>query len=252
VGCITSDYYILCSFKKKEKTVASKTQTEKSPWQTLRSIEIADEHIETKGKFRYVSWAWAWHYIKNLYPDATYEKHLFGTDQHMLPYMRDDAGHTYVMVTVTIAGLNKTEVYPVTNHNNKSIQNPDSYDVNTALQRCLTKAIAMHGLGHYIYAGEDLPPDLDKPQSAEQTKAEETGKPVEVKSPIPAVKDPIVKDLDAWFTTVLTDLAACRDESDRKRLVASIATMKKELPEEMAAAVKEVLDKRKDELKPAA
>ena len=224
--------------------MASKTQ---SPWQTLSSIEIEPKHIEKKGKFRYVSWAWAWEYVKNLYPDSTYKKHLFGTDQHVLPYMHDDAGNAYVMVTVTIAGLDATEVYPVTNHQNKSIQNPDSFEVNTALQRCLTKAIAMHGLGHYIYAGEDLPPDLDKAQS----KSQQTGKPVEVEASAGPVREPIEKDWDAWFNDLLADLAACRDEAERQRIVTSIAPFKKQLPEKMAAAVKEVLDKRKEELKPA-
>jgi len=232
--------------------VASETQIEKSPWQTLSPIEIADEYIEQKGKFRYVSWAWAWRYIKNLYPGATYKKHLFGTPERTLPYMHDEAGFAYVMVTVTLAGLDKTEVYPVTNHQNKSIKNPDSFDVNTALQRCLTKAIAMHGLGHYIYAGEDLPPDLDKPQSAEQTKAEKTGKPVEVKTDPGPVKEPIEKDWNAWFNKVSSDLAACRDEADRLVVVESIAPLKEGLPEEMKAAVKQVLDQRKEELKTAA
>jgi len=232
--------------------VASETQIEKSPWQTLSSIEIAPKHIGKKGKFRYVSWAWAWEYVKNLYPDATYKKHIFETSGRTLPYMQDDAGYAYVMVTVTIADLDKTEVYAVTDHFNKSVKNPDSFTVNTSLQRCLTKALAMHGLGHYIYAGEDLPPDLDKPQSAEQTKAEKTGKPVEVKTAPGPVKEPIEKDWNAWFNKVSSDLAACRDEADRLVVVESIAPLKEGLPEEMKAAVKQVLDQRKEELKPAA
>jgi len=131
-----------------------------SVWENLTKVNV-NEHVRKKGNFSYLSWPWAWAHIKEKYPHATYEKHWhLQPDGHSkLPYAVDASGFAYVQVTVTIEGLAKTETYPVTNHSNQSIKNPDSFAVNTALQRCMVKAIGLHGLGHYIYAGEDLPAD---------------------------------------------------------------------------------------------
>ena len=76
--------------------------------------------------------------------------------------MRDTKGHTYVAVTVTIEGIAHTEIHYVMGNKNESVQHPDGAQVNKALQRCLVKAIAFHGLGLNVYAGEDLPMDLDE------------------------------------------------------------------------------------------
>jgi len=125
----------------------------------LNAIDCT-EHVEKKGKFTYLSWAWAWQTLKEHCPDATFEKHIFYNSdaQRQTPFMLDGAGYAYVMVTVTVDGLEATEIMPVLNHQNKPITNPNSFDVNTALQRTLVKAIAFHGLGLYIYAGEDVNP----------------------------------------------------------------------------------------------
>ena len=123
----------------------------------LAAIDCRD-HIEKKGKFSYLSWAWAWDTLKRECPEARFQKHTFtsldATDQ---PYMSDASGYAYVKVTVFTNEDTQTEVFPVLNHQNKPIQSPNAFDVNTALQRCLVKAIAMLGLGLYIYAGEDVP-----------------------------------------------------------------------------------------------
>ena len=76
--------------------------------------------------------------------------------------MRDTKGHTYVAVSVTIEEQTHTEIHYVMDHKNQSVQHPDGAQVNKALQRCLVKAIAFHGLGLNVYAGEDLPMDLDE------------------------------------------------------------------------------------------
>ena len=126
-------------------------------YEILKAIDCS-AHVEKKGKFNYLSWAWAWDTLKTHCPEATFEKHLFDNfELSKQPYMRDAEGYAYVMVTVTVEGQSSTEIMPVLNHSNKPIQNPNSFDVNTALQRCLVKAIAFTGLGLYIYAGEDLP-----------------------------------------------------------------------------------------------
>tara|TARA_R100001594_G_scaffold148541_2_gene203986 strand:- start:1218 stop:1916 length:699 start_codon:yes stop_codon:yes gene_type:complete len=123
-----------------------------STWEKLSAIDVGN-HVEKKGNLTYLSWAWAWGALKNACPDATFEKHFFDG----LPYLLDSQGFAYVKVSVTVEEQTITEVYPITDYKNAPIKNPNSFDVNTALQRCLTKAIAYHGLGHNIYAGEDLP-----------------------------------------------------------------------------------------------
>jgi len=127
-----------------------------SRFERLASIDCRD-HIEKKGKFSYLSWAWAWDTLKRECPEATFTKHTFNAEGNTTPYMTDHSGFAYVMVSVHVEDETQTEVFPVLNHSNKPIQNPNSFDVNTALQRALVKAIAMLGLGLYIYAGEDVP-----------------------------------------------------------------------------------------------
>jgi hypothetical protein len=132
-----------------------------SPWSTLSKFDVSAQ-VEQKNKFDYLSWAWAWAYVKEKYPNANFEKHIFRDNQdNPLPFMRDTKGHTYVAVTVTIEGLSHTEIMPVLDFKNKSVPHPDGFEVNKAHQRCLVKAIAFHGLGLNLYAGEDLPLDLD-------------------------------------------------------------------------------------------
>lgn len=134
----------------------------KSVWETLSAINV-NEHTEKKNGLTYLSWAWAWGVLKNHYPSAQFQKHI---SESGLPFFRDENGYTYVAVSVTVEDQTHTEVMPVINYNNKAVQNPDSFQVNTALQRCLAKAISYHGLGHYIYAGEDLPQDEEPAQPA--------------------------------------------------------------------------------------
>ena len=124
----------------------------------LASIDCRD-HIKKKGKFSYLSWAWAWDTLKRECPEATFTKHTFPykDGQGYVPYMIDEEGFAYVQVSVHVEGETQTEVFPVLNHSNNPIRSPGSFDVNTALQRALVKAIAMLGLGLYIYAGEDIP-----------------------------------------------------------------------------------------------
>jgi hypothetical protein len=150
---------------------------EQSLFERLSAIDCSN-HIEKKGKFSYLSWAWAWDTLKRNCPEARFQKHTFThvtkADtpsevfvQRELPYMKDAQGFAYVKVTVFTNNDTQTEVFPVLNHSNKPVQNPNAFDVNTALQRCLVKAIAMLGLGLYIYAGEDLPEGAESLAGAE-------------------------------------------------------------------------------------
>ena len=135
-------------------------------WNTLSAIDCS-KHVEKKNGFTSLSWAWAWSILKQHYPTAQYTKHLFQVNGNQLPYMLDADGNAYVTVTVKILdgdnpnGLSAiesaTEIMPVLNHANRPIKNPNSFEVNASLQRCMVKAIAALGLGCYIYAGEDMP-----------------------------------------------------------------------------------------------
>ena len=112
-------------------------------------------HTEKKNKLTYLSWAWAWGEIKKRHPDATYTvyENADGWNYHT------DGRTCWVKTGVTVNGIEHIEYLPVMDYKNKSIsiENVTSFDVNKAIQRSLTKACARHGLGLYIYAGEDLP-----------------------------------------------------------------------------------------------
>ena len=112
-----------------------------------------NNHIEKKGNLSYLSWAWAWAEVLKIDPKAKWVAHEWNDRPAM--FLPD--GTAMVKVSVTIADDTKTCVLPVMNNRNQAIQNPDAFAVNTATMRCMAKAIAMFGLGLYIYAGEDLP-----------------------------------------------------------------------------------------------
>ena len=155
------------------------SKEKKSVWETLSAIDVKDK-TKKKGDMTYLPWAWAWGALKEKYPEATFKKHIHDG----MAYIKDEKGNAFVEVTVTVEGISATELYPVTDYKNNAISNPDAFQVNTALQRALVKAIAYHGLGHYIYAGEDLPQiDGETPQSGE--KAEEVVDPIQEATPTP-------------------------------------------------------------------
>jgi len=112
----------------------------------LRKINV-NEHTEKKGKFTYLSWSWAVDQLLQQDPQATW---TYGDPVYF-------AETLMVFCSVTAFGKTMTAQMPVINNQNKAIQNPDAMAVNTAMQRCLVKAIALHGLALYIYSGEDLP-----------------------------------------------------------------------------------------------
>lgn len=120
----------------------------------LNRINV-NEKTEKKNGLTYLSWAWAWGEVKKIFPDATYTIY---ENQAGWNYHTD--GHTcWVKTGVTVNGVEHIEYLPVMDYRNTSIplEKVTSFDVNKAIQRSLTKAVARHGLGLYIYAGEDLP-----------------------------------------------------------------------------------------------
>jgi len=125
-----------------------------------------NEHTEKKNGLTYLSWAWAWAEALKADPTAMFDVQLFDGK----PYM-DVNGTGMVWVTVTMFGQPRFCMLPVMNHRNQPIQNPDAFQVNTAIMRCMTKALALHGLGLYIYAGEDLPESDEKTAPTPQATA---------------------------------------------------------------------------------
>ena len=134
-------------------------------WNTLSSIDVSD-HIEKKNGLSYLSWAWAWGVLMRHYPHATYK---FAPDE-----MHHDATVT-VHCTVQIGDCVRTMWLPVMDYKNNSVVAPDSRKVSDTRMRCLVKCLAMFGLGHYIYAGEDVP----RPSGSTEDAAPAVEAPVE-------------------------------------------------------------------------
>lgn len=160
-----------------------------SKYLELRKINV-NENTEKKGRFTYLSWAWAVDQLLQLDPMATWE--------YKEPMKFGDT--MMVFCTVTAFGKNMTAQLPVMNNQNKSMINPDSFAVNTAMQRCLAKAIALHGLGLYIYAGEDLPEDEEPPKVSPpkiQAKPEDLA---------PAITPQQITSINAYVAQLGTDV----------------------------------------------
>ena len=138
-------------------------------------------HTEKKNGLTYLSWAWAWGEIKKRHPDATYTvyENADGWNYHT------DGRTCWVKTGVTVNGIEHIEYLPVMDYKNKSIavENVTSFDVNKAIQRSLTKACARHGLGLYIYAGEDLPEE----EAAEKQDASRNAKNIAANNIISAL-----------------------------------------------------------------
>lgn len=132
---------------------------EKSVFEVLNAIDCS-QHIEKKNGLTYLSWAWAWQILKKHYPSSTYTiyEDAMGRNYHT------DGRTCWVKTGVCVEGIEHIEYLPVMDYRNASITTDKvtSFDVNKAIQRSLTKAVARHGLGLYIYAGEDLPDAADE------------------------------------------------------------------------------------------
>jgi len=140
---------------------------------TLNSVNVNGK-TEKKNGLTYLSWAWAWGEVKKLFPNSTYTiyENPDGWCYHT------DGRTAWVKTGVTVNGIEHIEYLPVMDHRNKSIplEAITSFDVNKAIQRSLTKAVARHGLGLYIYAGEDLPEG--EKEEPEGLNCRDCGKPI--------------------------------------------------------------------------
>lgn len=138
---------------------------DKSAFEVLFAVDC-NSRVEKKNGLSYLPWAWAWAEVKKRFPNATYRIY---ENEHGWNYFTD--GHTaWVKTGVTINDMELIEYLPVMDFRNNSIpaEKITSFDVNKAIQRSLTKACARHGLGLYIYAGEDLPEEVANEQQAKE------------------------------------------------------------------------------------
>lgn len=195
-----------------------------SVFETLNDINV-NEHTEQKGNLTYLSWAWAWAEVKKAYPEATYT--IYETDDGWNYFT--DGRTAWVKTGVTIEGLEHIEYLPVMDYHNKSIpvENLTSTDVNKAIQRSLTKACARHGLGLYIYAGEDLPEVEAEAKKQEELPPEKRHATQDQIETIQGLTDTvertafIQKVLDAAHASDLSELS----EANADKLIAKLQKM---------------------------
>lgn len=167
--------------------MSEKKTTNDSVWDKLSRIDCSD-HAEKKEGLTYLSWAWAWAKLKEAYPHATYEVREWNDR----PYLHDEHLGYLVETNVTIEGETLSMRLPVMNARNKAMKHEPyviqytksqikveaatMFDINTAIMRCLVKNLAMFGLGHHIYAGEDLPNDEQYQNQTTEEKTEAKAK----------------------------------------------------------------------------
>lgn len=191
-------------------------------WTTLSSVNVND-HVERKNGFTYLSWAWAWGTLMSHYPDAKFSFDTFSDGSEVF---RFPDGSAEVRCVLTLKGLSRRMWLPVMDHRNNAIKNPDARAVNDAKMRCLVKAMALFGLGHYIYAGEDLPASNQPESSA----------PVAADGALSALLAGIAQapDLDALKAAFSKATRYAKNRND-EALVAQITTAKDARKKELGA-----------------
>jgi hypothetical protein len=165
-------------------------------FERLNNINVSGK-TEKKGNLTYLSWVFAWGEVKKLHPDATYTIYERDTQWGPVNYFTD--GRTcWVKTGVTINGIEHIEELYVMDYGNKSItlDKITSQDVNKAIQRSITKAIARHGLGLYVYEGEDLP-EVERAAKLDEVVEENKAKQKEEFAKIDAKSDAVKKDKPA-------------------------------------------------------
>ena len=204
-----------------------------SIFETLNAINVNDK-TEKKNGLTYLSWAWAWGEVKKLYPEANFTIYERQTEYGAVNYYTD--GRTcWVKTGLTINGLEHIEELPVMDFRNAAIplEKVTSTDVNKAIQRSLTKAAARHGLGLYIYAGEDLPEcEAEKQEEQPKPVAKPVAKPVKQDAPakVEAVKKiPPANPVQSYLNNEIAFMAQRLEISDRKEMANKFAEMRKSL-----------------------
>lgn len=186
-------------------------------WKTLSAVDVS-KHIEKKQGLSYLSWAWAWGVLMDHYPSATYE--------FPEPEIHQD-GSVTVHCKVSIGDCSRTMWLPVMDHRNQAIKQPDALKISNSRMRCLVKCLAMFGLGHYIYAGEELPADAEPAEAPKKADKEspKKAKTVATKTeehnvPTPEAAEEVVVKLLEFAKKFCTDLKGLRSFwSENKSLI---------------------------------
>ena len=226
--------------------MANKETTYKEVWDKLSKIDCSDK-VEKKMNLSYLSWAWGWGVLMEHYPQANY---LYYQGEGDVPYVQFPDGTAEVRCRVSIDNLSREMTLSVMDNRNNAIQSPSSRQVNDTKMRCLVKCLAMYGLGHFLYAGEDVPRDDDKEKPVEKMKnVTEIKKPVakKVEEPMPVIEEVESKDdTDIEWARLfcisflkLAKLQKTRDEmaSYYKSNTKDLTTLREKFPEQ-----KEILD----------
>lgn len=196
-----------------ENNVTTQQAIIENPFVKLAAINVS-EKIEKKGNLSYLSWAWAVDQLMRVDPTANWEYHdcvSFGKT---------------MMVSCSVTALGKTMRchLPVMDNRNKPIAEPDAFAVNTAMQRCLVKCIALHGLGLYIYAGEDLPEGEEKADATQDNKFKPESKSLQ--------------------SDLLTKVAIAKDKHDMQSVIDEIQSELAFLPVAMQELVNQEIENR--------
>ncbi len=154
-----------------------------------------NDHTEKKGTLTYLSWCWAWAEVLKADPEASWALVEYPGAQPCM-WLPDETA--MVKVEVIIGGRSKSAVLPVMNNRNQAIKQPNAFEINTAIMRCLTKAIAMFGLGLYIYAGEDLPEGEAAPKPARVIPTTKAPEPAPAARPMPKPPMPTPEELERY------------------------------------------------------
>lgn len=171
-------------------------------YEELRKINV-NEHIEKKNNLTYLSWAWAVDQLFLADETATWEYRWF-QDQ---PYLK--VGETFmVFCTVKAFGRERTAQLPIMNYKNQAMTEFTTFDLNTTMQRCLAKAISLHGIGLYIYAGEDLPPEAGEVLAQEVSKADT--------KPTSGAWESLTPDVQTWLHDLSNEVRALLTRGDTK------------------------------------
>ena len=148
------------------------SNTKQSTFMKLFKTDVS-EYVKKKGKFNYLSWAYAVQELKKVCPTARWgvTKAEDGS-----PFFVTECGY-FVDVWVEVDGISLSQIHPVLDNRNDPIKEPNAFQINTSIQRALAKCIALHGLGLYIFAGEDLP-EPEALTSAEEDNLYDLAKPL--------------------------------------------------------------------------
>ena len=180
----------------------------------LSAINV-NEQVEKKGGFSYLSWPYAVAQLRLADATATWEVRRFDG----LPYLATEAG-VFVEVAVTVNSVTLSQIHPVLDGRNRPLLAPSAFDINTSLQRCLVKAIALHGLGLYIYAGEDLPQPVSSSDAA---------------------NDPVHQAPQPERSSLVSDRPPVRREDGRERITKAQQTQIHKLAIEVGVSLDRVL-----------